>query len=495
MDIKHSLKESELTNHIGRFGFTLQAGKDEFIRQLETEWSSQPSVLKKRVEKILKLREKLVSDDPEFSIDYSDCKKVEQILRKYKSTPESKIGEGQVFFTGEHTKILNHIPYFLTILVFLKVYVGPVLALFTPFFLFLMPWFILRYTMGMNMSWEVYMTMMKSMVFGIQGNTWTMKHYVQILWTSVSIGQSMIQPMIAAYHTYKTDTLILQRGEALIYFVKRGEEIFNTLRFRSIMPYHVKFPEVPTDPREAAIWIDEEPLAMKRIWSLWGQIDILFTLARNKEWKPVTFSNKPFRLSSFSDLAISEKRAVKSSVNLKSHALLTGPNRGGKSSSLRAILQQVFLGQTFGFTYSAEGSWTPFGAVFTRLKSKDHAGKESLFEMEVRMASHILRSLSNNKKPSLVLIDELFHSTNPPDAETSARIFLDQLWKHTNSKSIISTHIFSLCEEAYSESSIIESLCCPATQGDPIEYSYRLEKGICRMSSVREVLKEAGLSD
>jgi len=124
-----------------------------------------------------------------------------------------------VFFTGEHTKILNHIPYFLTILVFLKVYVGPVLALFTPLFLFLMPWFILKYTMNMDMPWEVYITMMKSMVFGIQGDTWTMKHYVQILWTSVSIGQSMIQPMISAYHTYKTDTLILRRGEALVHFV------------------------------------------------------------------------------------------------------------------------------------------------------------------------------------------------------------------------------------------------------------------------------------
>jgi hypothetical protein len=359
-----------------------------------------------------------------------------------------------------------------------------------------MPWFILKYTMNMDMPWEVYITMMKSMVFGIQGDTWTMKHYVQILWTSVSIGQSMIQPMIAAYHTYKTDTLILRRGEALTHFVNRGNQILDWLQSKSIMPDYLKFPEVPTDPREAAVWMDEEPLAMKRIWTLWGQIDILFTIARNQKWKPVTFTSGPFRLTNVSDLAIPEKRAIKSSLDLKSHALLTGPNRGGKSSSLRAILQQVFLGQTFGFTYSAEGSWAPFGAVFTRLKSKDHAGKESLFEMEVRMASHILKTLSKIKKPCLVLIDELFHSTNPPDAETSARIFLDQLWKYTKTKSIISTHIFSLCEEAYSDSSIIESLCCPAEELETgrIEYSYKLEKGICRMSSVREVLKEAGLS-
>jgi DNA mismatch repair ATPase MutS len=179
---------------------------------------------------------------------------------------------------------------------------------------------------------------------------------------------------------------------------------------------------------------------------------------------------------------------------LKGHGLLTGPNRGGKSSALRAILQQVFLGQVTGFTYEAKGSWKPFTLIFSRLKSRDTAGKESLFEMEVRHASAILSTINRVKKNTLVLIDELFHSTNPPDAETSAKLFLELLWKHDTVKSIISTHIFSLCDTK--QITPIQTFCCNAKENPDgsLEYSYQItEGGVCRVSSVKEVLKESGM--
>jgi DNA mismatch repair ATPase MutS len=152
----------------------------------------------------------------------------------------------------------------------------------------------------------------------------------------------------------------------------------------------------------------------------------------------------------------------------------------------------VLLGQTFGLTYGATGSWRPFQLLFSRLKSKDHAGKESLFEMEVRMAATMLKTTKSTEKHSLVLIDELFHSTNPPDAEISAKLFLQQLWNLPNVKSMISTHIFSLCEMPQKP----QMVCVPAeeTAEGEIQYSYKLAPGICRVSSVREVLKEHGLT-
>jgi DNA mismatch repair protein MSH3 len=189
---------------------------------------------------------------------------------------------------------------------------------------------------------------------------------------------------------------------------------------------------------------------------------------------------------------IKPSKRITSDITLEGHTLLTGPNRGGKSSSLRAILQQVLLGQVFGFTKDAIGSWNPFYSVLTRLKSRDTAGKESLFEMEVRNASKMIHSMKKSSRNSLILIDELFHSTNPPDAEISARIFLEQLWKLPSVKSIISTHIFTLCENPPSN---IKTLCCPAVinSNNSISYSYTLREGICTVSSVNEVLRESGL--
>ena len=75
----------------------------------------------------------------------------------------------------------------------------------------------------------------------------------------------------------------------------------------------------------------------------------------------------------------------------------------------------------------------------------------------------MLRHAQNSKRTGLILIDELFHSTNPPDAETSARIFLKQLWDLSHVKSIVSTHIFALCEEDHER---VKKLCCPAHESE-----------------------------
>jgi hypothetical protein len=288
----------------------------------------------------------------------------------------------------------------------------------------------------------------------------------------------------------------VKRAEAFLALHRQGSQLLEKFQSLGIMnELHYTFPEIPTESHELAAWMEAEPLGMKQVWKLLGKLTILVTLASDSSWQPVTWNSKEpsLVLNTLVDLAIPEEKVRTSTLLLKGHSLLTGPNRGGKSSNLRAILQQVLLGQTCGFTKGAIGSWKPFGLLFTRLKSRDSAGKESLFEMEVRMAAKILHTTRAKQQHTLVLIDELFHSTNPPDAETSAKLFLQSLWRVGNCKSIISTHIFSLCETVANTK--VQTLCCPATEtpSGKLQYSYTLQPGICRISSVREVLQEAKL--
>ena len=85
----------------------------------------------------------------------------------------------------------------------------------------------------------------------------------------------------------------------------------------------------------------------------------------------------------------------------------------------------------------------------------------------------------------------MYHSTNPPDAIRSCQIYCDQLWKKPNIVSVISTHLFDLVEKA---PNTIQKLCCPATiYKNTIHFSYTLNKGICKVSSVDELLKINGL--
>jgi hypothetical protein len=497
MDIQHILNESELENHIEKFHFPLKAGRDEFLRMLKSPWTFSKRVLESRQEKIHLLRQ---NKDALLYVQESlkTLKPHEDLLLKHVSNETSKVAEGQIFFQGEATRSLNCIPYCIMVCVFLKIWIAPLLALMMPLVLAIMPYIIMTQVMDMAISWDMYTILMKQMVLGLQnGESWRLKHYGQAIWTFGSLAQGMIQPFITAYHTSKLDSEIVKRGNAIIEIRKTLYEVFYYMGLFSSALSEIYIPEVPQEPHQAVAWYDSEPLGVQALWRALGKISVFTHLGLDTDWHAVEWrdtAKDTCVLENVFDLAIPEKKAVKSSACFHGHGLLTGPNRGGKSSNLRAILQQIVLGQVTGFTYKARGSWKPFGLVFTRLKSRDTSGKESLFEMEVRFASQIIKTIEKERRHTLVLIDELFHSTNPPDAETSAKLFLELLWRHNYVKSVISTHIFSLCEMSHPVP--IQKFCCNASEdkNGSLEYSYALtEGGVCRVSSVREVLSEAGL--
>jgi DNA mismatch repair ATPase MutS len=254
-----------------------------------------------------------------------------------------------------------------------------------------------------------------------------------------------------------------------------------------------------SDSRQAVANVLENPDSMRILLKQLGTYEVLYRLAAHQDicvvrWTPLTKSGPQLRLSNTYDIRLAPESRVTFSVGLgnerKMHAILTGPNRGGKSTALRAIGRSVFLAHTFGCAVGRSATMTPLRWLQTCLRLEDIPGSKSLFEREVAIASLAKRRLASG--PGLLLIDELFHSTNPPDAEIASRRFLGNLWASRNTLSVISTHLFSLAEE---DQSSVQRLCCPATENEfgEIKYKYGLTTGICRISSVREILQEQGL--
>lgn len=492
MDLNHLLQEAELASHIPKFQFPVKEAETECLFQLQKRWTSTKSILEQRAKDIQTLAQKPEQLQADIEA-LKALKPYEDILQQHTSSETSKTAEEQIFFSGAATKPLNHIPFLVTLLVFFKVYVAPGFALLMPLILAIMPYVIMTTVMNQQIPWDMYIVLMKQMVLGIpQGEQFRLKHIAQVGWFIVSLAQGMIQPFYTAYHTSNLDAKICKRGEAILTIARVAKEMLQRWRAQgAAKAWTLNVPDVPQSPHEAVAWMEDEPCGLKAVKRCLGYLGMTATFASDTDWQPVQWSHRGLAFRNLFDLALLEKAPTVSSLALENHSMLTGPNRGGKSSALRAILQQVLLGQTFGLTYHAEGAWRPFQLIFSRLKSKDHAGKESLFEMEVRMAATLLNSAKTTEKHSLVLIDELFHSTNPPDAEISAKLFLQQLWGLANVKSIISTHIFTLCDMPQKP----QMLCVPAEEGvdGKIQYSYKLAPGICKVSSVREVLAENGL--
>jgi DNA mismatch repair ATPase MutS len=250
------------------------------------------------------------------------------------------------------------------------------------------------------------------------------------------------------------------------------------------------------DERQAFCLVQDQPERIRQIFISAGRVEILWRLAQDERFHAVqflTYKNPQLRIDAGYDLSIPE--AIPASIHLsgnatRRHAVITGPNGGGKSSALRAVLQSVLLGHAYGIAPATRAEMPRFHWIASGLQLRDTPGVLSMFETEVFFAA---RTLAAQVGPGLVLFDELFHSTNPPDADRTAELFLRSLWDRTDVFSVVSTHNFGLIERAPAS---VLPLCCPAKElpnGD-IEYSFLLQPGISKVSSVKKVWQRFGLS-
>lgn len=196
---------------------------------------------------------------------------------------------------------------------------------------------------------------------------------------------------------------------------------------------------------------------------------------------------------------------VYNSIDLRSptHVLLTGPNRGGKTTILTSLGAAVLMSQTVGIVFARRATLPLFGAIRTSLRPVDTLGKRSLFETEIDIACkvHAIAATSTPTHPLFLLMDEIFHGTNARDGVEAAEVFLDRLYKTVPGSviSIISTHYAEL-PVRYGPSSTspsVQTLCMDAhvdpANPDRIISTYRLRTGVNSLSSVREILRERGL--
>lgn len=180
------------------------------------------------------------------------------------------------------------------------------------------------------------------------------------------------------------------------------------------------------------------------------------------------------------------------------HVLLTGPNRGGKSTLLKAIGSSILLSQTVGVVFARHATLPVFGSIVTALSVADRLGELSLFEAEIEFAKSVRATIATATAPTFLMMDEIFHGTNAHDGVEASQVFLDELYRPTVTPnapvfSIVSTHYMEL-PKRYGQAQLLcmEASVDPA-DSDRLIYTYRLAPGVNRFSSVREILRERGL--
>jgi hypothetical protein len=402
---------------------------------------------------------------------------------------------------------INEFGWLTECIVFFRTIFLPGMSLLMPLAILITPILLFKYVLKRSFSlqeyWQMIRTAMRKAMPSVLGQPryagkgGIMEAGEQIVHIIVSIGifLASIWNQIRAAMTLRGVVADMRRRAAAV------RTMHETVRsIAAALSITVDLP--PTPPLSdlglfGCLW--NTPAHVTAILDAAGHIDMLVAVASLKRVTYPTWGSD-LRFVDLYHPGTGAKRVmntIQMGGNARSHVLLTGPNRGGKSTLLKSVGAAVLMAHTVGIVFARRAILPRFERIITALNPSDVLGKMSLFEAEIEFAKRVRDSVVQTSGPVFLMMDEIFHGTNAHDGMEASKIFLDDLYNSSQSRvfSIISTHYLGL-PESYGESRT-QNLCMEASQ-DPTNpeqllYTYRLCQGINTFSSVREILRERGL--
>lgn len=211
--------------------------------------------------------------------------------------------------------------------------------------------------------------------------------------------------------------------------------------------------------------------------------------------------DKPFiKVEKFWHPTLDPKTVVTNDLELGTfnggnNVILTGPNAGGKSTSLKAITLCVWLAQATGMAPARAMNMTPFTKINTYLNITDTEGRESLFQAEMHRAQALLESIKSLRPSefSFVIMDEIFTGTNPKEGEAGAYGIAKHLSSFANNMTIVATHFKELTNLEEATNGLFKNYKVSVIkENGRFVYPYKLEQGISDQPIALELLQYEG---
>lgn len=183
---------------------------------------------------------------------------------------------------------------------------------------------------------------------------------------------------------------------------------------------------------------------------------------------------------------------------LTANLIITGPNAGGKTTSLMALIINIIMAQSYGITTASSLSLTPFTKIHSYLDiTTSLIDGESLFKAEVNRSKKLKESIlsCSGKEKAFTIIDELFSGTNPDVASTVGLKFAELLGNISHSMSIITTHFPKITEIEEQSGRFQNYKVADAhiAQDGAITYPFKLELGKSTQNIAQHMLEQEGI--
>lgn len=178
------------------------------------------------------------------------------------------------------------------------------------------------------------------------------------------------------------------------------------------------------------------------------------------------------------------------SINKNNHTLLiTGPNTGGKTVTLKTIGLLTVMTQTgILIPVSAETEIAIFDNIFVDIGDEQSIAN-SLSTFSSHMAK-IVRYIDNLTDNTLILLDELGSGTDPQEGVSLAIAILEEFQKK-DTRIVITSHFSELKTYAYEKDDI--KTASVAFDKDTLKPLYYIEHGISGQSHARLIAKRLGM--
>lgn len=497
-------KDLDLTVIVDAFNPATEAGRDALHERLSKPLTDL-AVLKGRQDQLQAIKKSI------------DRPKAQKALQTLKATEADVVSVGTASederLKDYYTQILwdrksvaarlNHLGWLNEIIVFFRTIFVPGLSILLPFMILLGPLVVFTLVLKKPITFQQYFGMIQGAIknavpsvlgaprfAGKGGMVETAEQFVHIGLAIAMLAASIWNQVSAAIHMRSIVADMRKRAESVQRFTEATRDLSEALGVSVNVGPAWSFGALGAF---GDAWND--PGRIDTVLKAAGHLDMLASIALMKK------VCRPLLSVDVSGLVLTDvyypglKAPRMNSVDLtsKSHALLTGPNRGGKSTLLKSVGYAVLMGQTVGVVFARKARQPLYDSIITALSPSDVVGKLSLFEAEIEFAKTVLDRLEKGR--TFLMMDEIFHGTNAHDGVEAAQVFLDRIYKTPSLTSIVSTHYMDLPEKY--QTAGVQTLCMEAsvdpTDSDRLVYTYRLAKGINKFSSVREILRERGL--
>ncbi len=465
---------------------------------------------------VSQIREELQTIHPHCSIVDESCKSEFQDERIKESVQQI------LWDPKSHFATLNTKSKIISGLINWKTLVVPFFSIIMPLLAVIVPFFLLRFVHGSeSVSIDSYVTHVKQTLINQISipNFLRSKHSndtlgkitesLVLLFTVGTFFMGLWNQIQSAMHLRSIAKDLKHRGIAMntvLCSCRKIIDVLETLPHKKALSAYIEEGKRALEPLQnfpsglagfGTVW--NTPILFTPLISWIGLIDAYIAIVSQEGiCFPIFSENERLKIVEMRhpNLNTSENQKCKPVQNTaefcseKHHALLTGPNRGGKSTFCKALGLNILYAQTWGIAWAKSMKFTPFTAIETALSLHDTLGKLSLFETEIEFAKQVLQKVKSEKNV-FVMMDEIFHSTNAQDGVAASRVFLQQLYA-TNVCSLISTHYKQLVEE-FTEKALAWQMIANERPDGFLDYTYKKADGISEKSSVMEILKERGL--